>query len=258
MLILRAPRSTVYAALLLGVATLAGCIGTHLSPETPKGVELQGVWRLNRAASDDPQKLIDKLKAEALKRIRRAMNAPPPMDQSGQQSGRRRGSGGPGGSGGSGASGGPVGNAGVTDQPSQDELQAQMAPGGDPLRNSPTMHELRTILQRSDYLTIRQAPDQVGFDYGTTVRSYTPGAHSVVSSENGVADQSAGWSGKQFVVNVKPQLGPQVFEQYELSPDGKQLIVTTRIGPFELSRVTLKRVYDATGAAVPNSRPSTD
>ena len=255
MLILRAPRSIVYAALLLGVATLVGCIGTRLSPETPKGVELQGVWRLNRAASDDPQKVIDKLKAEALKRIRRAMNAPPPLDQSGQQPGRRRG---PGGSGGSGGSGGPVGNAGVTDQPTQDELQAQMAPGGDPLRNSPTMHELRTILQRSDYLTIRQSPDQVGFDYGTTARSYTPGAHSVVSSENGVADQSAGWSGKQFVVNVKPQLGPQVFEQYELSPDGKQLIVTSRIGPFELSRVILKRVYDATGAAVPNSRPSTD
>jgi hypothetical protein len=255
MLILRAPRSTVYAALLLGVATLAGCIGTRLSPETPKGVQLQGVWRLNRAASDDPQKLIDKLKAEALKRIRRAMNAPPPLDQSGQQPGRRRG---PGGSGGSGASGGPVGNAGVTDQPTQDEMQAQMAPGGDPLRNSPTMHELRTILQRSDYLTIRQSPDQVGLDYGTTARSYTPGAHSVVSSENGVADQSAGWSGKQFVVNIKPQLGPQVFEQYGLSPDGKQLIVTSRIGPFELSRVTLKRVYDATGAAVPNSRPSSD
>ena len=245
MLILRAPRSTVYAALLLGVATLAGCIGTHLSPETPKGVELQGVWRLNRAASDDPQKLIDKLKEEALKRIRRAMNTPPPMDQSGQQQGQGRHR-------------APVGNAGVTDQPTQDDLQAQQAPGGDPLRNSPTMHELRTILQRSDYLTIRQSPDQVGFDYGTTARSYTPGAHSVVSSENGVADQSAGWSGKQFVVNVKPQLGPQVFEQYELSPDGKQLIVTSRIGPFELSRVTLKRVYDATGAAVPNSRPSTD
>jgi hypothetical protein len=49
-----------------------------------------------------------------------------------------------------------------------------------------------------------------------------------------------------------------VLEQYELSPDGKQLIVTSRIGPFELSRVILKRVYDATGAVVPNSRPSND
>jgi len=241
--ILRAPRSTVYAALLLAVATLAGCIGTHLSPESPKGVQLQGVWRLNRAASDDPQKIIDRLKAEALKKLRRAMNAPPPssMGDPGQQ--RRRG---------------PVGNAGVTDQPTQEELQAQQAPGVDPLRNSPTMHELRTILQRSDYLTIRQSPDQVGFDYGTTVRSYTPGGHSVVSSENGVADQKAGWSGKSFVVDIKPQLGPQVLEEYGLSPDGKQLIVKARIGPFELSRVVFTRVYDATGAVVPNSRPSND
>jgi len=242
MSILRAPRPMVCATLLLVVA-LTGCIGTRLSPETPKGVQLQGVWRLNRAASDDPQKVIDRLKAEALKKVRRAMNAPPPSSMGGPGQQRRRG---------------PVGNAGVTDQPTPEELQAQQGPGMDPLRNSPTMHELRAILQRSDYLTIRQSPDQVGFDYGTTVRSYTPGAHSVVSSENGVADQAAGWNGKQFVINIKPQLGPQVVEEYELSPDGKQLIVKSHIGPFELSKVNFMRVYDATGAVVPNSRPSND
>jgi hypothetical protein len=242
MSILRAPRPMVCATLLL-VVVLAGCIGTRLSPETPKGVQLQGVWRLNRTASDDPQKIIDRLNAEAQKKLRRALNAPPPssMDQPGQQ--RRRG---------------PVGNAGVTDQPTQEELQAQQAPGVDPLRNSPTMHEFRAILQRSEYLTIRQSPDQVGFDYGTTVRSYTPGGHSVVSSENGVADQNAGWKGKQFVIKIKPQLGPQVLEEYELSPDGKQLLVKSHIGPFELSKVNFTRVYDATGAVVPNSRPSND
>jgi hypothetical protein len=242
MSILRAPRPMVCATLLL-VVVLAGCIGTRLSPETPKGVQLQGVWRLNRTASDDPQKIIDRLNAEAQKKLRRALNAPPPssMDQPGQQ--RRRG---------------PVGNAGVTDQPTQEELQAQQGPGVDPLRNSPTMHEFRAILQRSEYLTIRQSPDQVGFDYGTTVRSYTPGGHSVVSSENGVADQNAGWKGKQFVIKIKPQLGPQVLEEYELSPDGKQLLVKSHIGPFELSKVNFTRVYDATGAVVPNSRPSND
>ena len=241
--ILPAPRSMAPAAVLLAVLTLAGCIGSHLAPESPKGVQLQGVWRLNRAASDDPQKIIDKLKAEAQKKLNRAINAQPPMESQGGPQQRRRG---------------PVGNAGVSDQPTPDELRAQQGPGVDPLRNSPTMHELRTILQRSDYLTIRQSPDQVGFDYGTTARSYTPGARSVVSSENGVADQTAGWSGKQFEINIKPQLGPQVLEDYELSPDGKQLIVTARIGPFELSRVQLKRVYDATGAVIPNSRPSND
>ncbi len=131
-------------------------------------------------------------------------------------------------------------------------------PGMDPLRNSPTMHTLRDVIQRSDYLTIRQSPDQLSFDYGTTVRSYTPGGHSVVSSENGVADQTSGWSGKEYVIHIKPQLGPALVEEYGLSPDGKQLIVKTHIGPFELSKVNLTRVYDASDAVVPNSGPTNE
>lgn len=242
MSILRASRSIVGA--LLMAATLTGCIGSNLKPETPNDVQLQGVWKLNRAASDDPEKILDTLRAEALKRVRRALNAPlPSVSQSGGGQ-RRRGGGGQGGA--------------VPDQPLPEDLPQQPGPGTDLLRNSPTTHELRAILQRSEYLTIRQSPEQMAFDYGTTVRSYTPGGHSVVSSENGVADQNTGWNGKQYVVNVKPQLGPQVVEEYALSPDGKQLIVKSHIGPFELSKVNLTRVYDATGTVVPNSRPSND
>ncbi|HVW70363.1 MAG TPA: hypothetical protein VHB68_15405 [Steroidobacteraceae bacterium] len=244
-------RSTLCAALL--TATLAGCAGSGLKPDAPAGVQLQGVWKLNRAASDDPQKIIDTLRAEAMKRMRRAMNAaaaPPPMPSGGGQ--RRRG-------------GGPQsgGSEGTDQQP--DELQGPaglggpgQGPGMDPLRNSPTMHALRAILQRSDYITIRQSPEEVSFDYGTTARSYTPGGHSVVSSETGVADQKSGWSNRQYVINIRPQLGPQITEEYGLSPDGKQLIVKSHIGPFELSKVNLTRVYDTAGAVVPNARPSID
>jgi hypothetical protein len=238
----RAPKSLVCAALLMTVA-LAGCFGTRLGADAPNGARLQGVWRLNRTASEDPQKIIDKMRAEALKKIHRAMNAPPPIPM---DSPRRRGQ-------------GPNGVG--ANQQAQDDLQIQsqqQGPGGDPLRNSPMMHELRGILQRSDYLTIKQSADQLTFDYGSTVRSYSPGGHSVVSSENGVADQSSGWSGKQYVIDVKPQLGPRVTEEYQLSPDGKQLIVKLHIGPFELSKVDLTRVYDATGAVVPNTGPSND
>jgi hypothetical protein len=120
------------------------------------------------------------------------------------------------------------------------------------------MHALREVLQRGDYLTVRQSPEQVSFDYGNFRRSYTPGGRSVVSSETGVADQTSGWNGKQYIVNIKPQLGPVFVEEYGLSPDGKQLIVKTRIGPFELHRVDLTRVYDATTTVVPNSGPSND
>ncbi|HEY0341481.1 MAG TPA: hypothetical protein VGC34_11795, partial [Steroidobacteraceae bacterium] len=130
----RASKSIV-GALLMPMA-LAGCFGAHFAPETPKGVELQGVWKLNHTASDDPQKVVDTLRAEALKKLRRAMNAPQPSSMGdpngGGGGGRRRGGGGGG--------GGGVGNAGVSEQPTQDELRAAQGPGMDPLRNSPTMH----------------------------------------------------------------------------------------------------------------------
>lgn len=248
--ILRAPRSVICATL-LGAVALTGCVGTRLSPDAPAGTRIQGVWKLNRTASEDPQKVIDAMKAEALKKIQRAQNAPPPTPIGGGGGGqRRRGQQG-------GQSSDPT-DVPLDAAPGPAGLGGPGGPGMDPLRNSPTMHALREVLQRSDYLTIKQSTDQVKFDYGTTARSYTPGAHSVVSSENGVADQTSGWNGKEYVVNIRPQLGPAVVEEYTLSPDGKQLTVKTHIGPFELSKVSLTRVYDATGAVVPNSGPSND
>lgn len=244
------PRSWVAGSLapicvaVLGAVALSGCLGTRLEPESQPGVHIAGIWKLNRTASDDPQKIITALRTEAEKRIRRAMNAAPPPTVygeggQGQGQGRRRG--------------------GAGSSSEQEDLMAQ-GPGfgGDPLRNSPTMHALRDVLNRGDYLTIRQSPEQVSFDYGNYSRSYTPGGHSVVSSETGVADQTSGWDARQYVINIKPQLGPAMVEEYGLSPDGKQLIVKTHIGPFELQKVNLTRVYDAATAVVPNSGPSID
>jgi hypothetical protein len=208
---------------------------------------LQGVWKLNRAASDDPQKIIDTLQAEAEKKIRRAMSAagqePVPGERGPGQSRGRRGRG---------------TDVDPSEQAGEDLALQQHGPGMDPLRNSPTMHALRDVLQRSDYLTIRQSEEQVSFDYGITVRSYTPGSRSVVSSENGVADQTSGWHGSEYVINIRPQIGPSIVEEYALSPDGKHLVVKIHIGPFELSRVNLTRIYDPTGAIVPNSGPSNE
>jgi len=241
---LRGPRSIVCAAV-LAAAGLSGC-GVGLKPDAPADVRMQGVWKLNRAASDDPQKIIDAMRAEALKHMRRAANAPPPPsvnDGDGDEGHRRRQPG--------------SRSSAASDEELEEELPRK-GPVGDPLRNSPMMHALRTILTRSDYLTIRQSPEQVAFDYGTTVRSYTPGEHSVVSSENGVADQTSGWDGKEYVIRIKPQLGPQMTEEYGLSPDGKQLIVKSHVGPFDLSKVNFTRVYDVTSTAVPNSAPSNE
>ena len=236
-----APAALLCAAL-LATAVLTGCAFNNLSPDAASGVRLQGVWRLNRTASQDPQKIIQTMREEAEKKIRKAMNAAPPptiVDQGGGGRRRRGGSG-----------------SGSAEQ--EDVVPQGPPPGGDPLRNSPTMHALRDVLQRGEYLTVKQSSEQVSFDYGNVKRSYTPGGHSVVSSETGVADQTSGWDGKEYVIKIRPQLGPAIVEEYGLSPDGKQLIVKTQIGPFELRKVELTRVYDATSAVVPNSGPSNE
>src|SRR5258706_330119 len=72
--IVRAGRVLLYAA---AATTLAGCAGTRLSPDAPAGVTLAGAWKLNRTASDDPQKVLQRMRAEAFKRIGRRVTAAP-------------------------------------------------------------------------------------------------------------------------------------------------------------------------------------
>jgi len=70
--IVRAGRVLLCAA---AATSLAGCAGSRLSPDAPAGVNLAGAWKLNRAASDAPQKVLDRMRAEAFKRIARRVTA---------------------------------------------------------------------------------------------------------------------------------------------------------------------------------------
>jgi hypothetical protein len=215
-------------------------MGSHFSADTPAGVSLAGSWKLNHAASDDPQQVLAKMREQAAKIIRRqqaemaartgttapdVMNdapppagAPPPPGASGQGGPRR----------------------------------------GDPLRHSPMAAIIRTMVERGDFLTVHQSPTEVMFDYGTSRRSFTPGLHSVVSAEGGVGDQNVGWSHKSFVIKVRPQNGPEVTESYTLSPDGKQLLETLAIANAELPAEVIKRVYDPTSETAPRQLPTTE
>jgi hypothetical protein len=119
-------------------------------------------------------------------------------------------------------------------------------------------HVLLTSVARGDLLTVRQGPGQFALDYGTSQRSFTPGAHSVVSAESGVADQTSGWKGREYVINVRGQLGPDVTERYGLSADGRHLVAKLHIATEELSAVDLTRVYDPTNEAAPRQLPTND
>jgi hypothetical protein len=232
--IVRAGRVLLCAA---AATSLAGCAGTRLSPDAPAGVILAGAWRLNRAASDDPQKLLDRMRAEAFKRMARRVTAAPPPEVRG---GGRRSS---------------------DEQPVEEDsapVRARGAPRPDPLLRSPMAHVLLTSIARGDFLTVRQGPGEFALDYGTSQRRFTPGARSVVSAEGGVADQTSGWNGREYLIRVRGQLGPDVTERYGLSADGKHLVAKLHIATEELSAVELTRVYDPTNETAPRQLPTND
>ena len=219
------PRAAGALPLALLCACLAGCVGGGAS-EAPEGVNLSGNWKLDHAASDDPQKVLASMRAQVQTLTERARAATE----------ARTG----------------VGTA------DPDAPDGGRGPRRDPLRRSPMAHVVMSILSRGDFLTIRQTPTQFMLDYGGLQRSYTPGEKSVVSAEGGVGDQTAGWKGHEFVISIKGQMGTTVTESYGRSADGKQLIMRLHIAPAELSAVTLTRVYNPTSEAAPRQLPSTD
>jgi hypothetical protein len=106
--------------------------------------------------------------------------------------------------------------------------------------------EMQTnTLLAGQWLKIRQTDSEMSIVNAATTRNYTPGQHSVVSVTTGVADQESGWSGKNYLIYLKPQIGPTVQETYGLSPDGRQLLVTIAIGSEGRNpAIKVKRTYD--------------
>jgi hypothetical protein len=234
-------RTACAGRLLLAVAAatlLGACAGNRLSPDAPAGVSLAGAWKLNHAVSDDPQKLLAGMRAEALRRIRRAQ----------AMAGVQR----------------PDTRSGGTSRTASDEPLPDVDPPGprtahmDPLQRSPMAHIVFERLARGDFLTVRQGPAEFVLDYGGSQRNFTPGGHSVVSAEGGVGDQTSGWKGREYLIEIKAQLGPHVTERYGLSADGKHLVEKLHIGADELSAVELTRVYDPVSESAPPQRPISD
>jgi hypothetical protein len=120
------------------------------------------------------------------------------------------------------------------------------------------MKMLQADLARADSLTIRQAPERFTLDYGSVVRNFTPGAVSVVSAAWGVADQSSGWKGQQFVIQVKPQMGVASVETFGLADGGKHLVEELHLGGGEFPAVKLKRVYERADHRAPRDVPTSD
>jgi hypothetical protein len=225
-------------------ALLSGCAGPRVDEAAPPGVNLSGAWKLDHAASDDPQKILDHMREQALK----IMSHPQQPVMSMPTHSGRQGQG--------------QGHASAQNPDSDpDAGPAQpITPGRnfDPLKYSPMAHIIRNTVARGDFLTIRQGPGEFVLDYGGSKRTFTPGQHSVVSAEGGVGDQTSGWKGHEYLIEVKGQQAPLVTEEYSLSPDGRQLVAKLHISSGELPAVSLTRVYRPTNESAPQQLPTSD
>jgi hypothetical protein len=117
---------------------------------------------------------------------------------------------------------------------------------------------IHAMLERGDYLTIRQSPSEFVLDWGTSSRTFTPGGHSVVSAAGGVGDQNSGWSHKSYVIKIRPQNGPEVTDSFSLSADGANLLEKLSIASSELPAEQINRVYVRTTETAPRQTPTTD
>jgi hypothetical protein len=233
-------------ALVLTAAALSGCGGARLVPDTPPGVNLAGSWVLDAQASQNPQAMIDEIQKAMMKRMRRAgpmdsmdsTDAPDESDDTGGADPR-----------------GPA--------PAAGRRHAGAPPGAGasgPRRvfqyRSPYEIALGAQLH-VDRLTIEQSPTRLVFSRGDWRRSFTPGGQSVVSVAEGVADQRSGWSGRDYVIELKPQVGPRILERYGLSADNRQLVEHFTLSDEGLPKLEFTRVY-VRGTPPPRALPTSN
>jgi hypothetical protein len=235
-------KSAVLALVTLALLACSGGAG-RLRPETPAGVNLAGTWRLNRQASEDPQAMLEAMRQKFM-RGRRGDYLPPmtgeempDIDEHGDPRPRRM----------------PRGESGTERGPSDPraaERRARFVPGSSYAR------ALGPALT-ADSLKIEQSSTRFALTRGEDRRSFTPGGDSVISVAEGVADQHSGWIGKDYVIEVKPQVGPRIIERYGLSADGRQLVEKFTLTEQGVPKLEFTRVYEA-GELTPRALPTSN
>lgn len=220
---------------LLG-AGLSACGGAgSLGPDAPAGVNLAGTWKLDRAASDDPEKIYEKIRRQRAARYGEQAPSPPPR----------------------GGQGGANPEGTIADPNNPLSLDAQTAAVIGSSQLDPFDMGVFGTIPRGYVITIRQQPDELYISDGTTDRSFTPGAKSVVSVPEGVADQHSGWKSHAYVIDVRAQAGPETIERYSLSDDGQHLLAEIDSHGGNMPSIKMKRVYTRVKTS-PNAAPTND
>lgn len=225
------------------LALLAGCASSRLSSQPAPAEHLAGDWKLDVAHSDDLGKAVEELRAQVAK-VRHSRRAEEQQDVQSYERRRTGGRGSDGQEGGSDEGGSLSGGGG------EQELGPGPMPGVSPVA------ELMSNVPRGDYLRISVSANAFTVVSGDSSNQYTPGLESEISAEQGDAQQISGWKGTAYVIDTKPQLGPEITQTFDLTKDGK-LAMTMRLSGGGI-HFTFARLYDRTTRVAPLAPPTTN
>jgi hypothetical protein len=212
--------------IMVGVWTalsLVGCAGRSLNEQPPKNVDLSGDWQLNAALSDDVQKALQ----AQFKTMR---------DRSERERGERGYT-----------TGAPMRrpSEGMSRRTESDETQSQEERDPEGMGKIFKQREERfssmIIAPIRMHIALKGAQFIVKHD--DTSDEFHAGTRSVVSFGNDVADRTAGWRGKEFIVSTRGVDGGAKEERYSLAPDGR-LSLITRLTGDRMPNLEIKRIYD--------------
>jgi hypothetical protein len=118
--------------------------------------------------------------------------------------------------------------------------------------------DLEQLAPNPRFLSIRQDEKRIEImnDNGGLVTLFPDGKkHKETDADGNEVTFKSRWDGNQLVSEHKvPHLG-KLKEIYELSPDGKQLYVTTELDNSRLdSPLIIRRVYDSEKSATANAQ----
>jgi hypothetical protein len=223
------PKNTVVCSLLAACAAMAILLSCSVETLRADGPNLAGTWKLNEKKSDD-------VRAKMQAARNQNQDQPQGLDAGGP-------GGGPGGNGGPGGEGGPGGMRGGG--PGRGGMMADFSQ--------------LTIEQSSTTAKVTGASGRVLAVLGPNSDNSGAAPTHAASADDLPANSDAGprprrgppppavahWNGSQLVSESQNPRGGKMTRTYELSPDGSELFVSTKMENPNLSEpVTYRQVYD--------------
>jgi hypothetical protein len=240
-----AKRTTVAKWLLAcGASLVATAALASLKEKPPKGVELNGVWRIDPYRSDDPDAVLAQARAEAAQGDSgRGAGGGMRRGRGGYGGGFPGGGGGfPGGGGGGWGHGGGGHHRGGDSSGSSPDDSSDKATGEHVSPRGQLMKDLAANPATLDFSTtehtLKISAEQASVECAAGVKV-------AISDSAGAAERNCGWDGRAWVIETERGKTLKRTDRYELSKDGKTLTYVTTASGDRLPKIKITRTYTA-------------